>query len=140
MLQQWRWYCPSGQYSPKFIVTVTVTMTVDVVLISESESVLTGIHEKEPTGHILIRLTSHDYRQYSPDQCARVYSCSNNEQSITYMIHMMLYEYMLEYTVKAIINRQSMKCMMHMILDVCDIAYMVNMTVLMCYVLLCVLL
>ena len=51
---------------------------------------------------------------------------------------MMLYEYMLEYAVAAIINRQSMSCMMHMILDECDIVYMVLMTVLICYVVLCV--
>ena len=36
----------------------------------------------------------------------------------------------LEYTVAAIINRQSMNGMIHMILDECDITHMVNMTVL----------
>ena len=36
----------------------------------------------------------------------------------------------LDYTVAAIINRQSMNSMIHMILDECDITHIVNMTVL----------
>ena len=78
-----------------------------VVLISESESVLTGTIEKEPTGH-----------RYDTDSTVRTSE--------------------LEYTIAAIINRQGMSCTMHMILDECDIAYMVLMTVLIWYMVLCV--
>ena len=47
-----------------------------VVLISELESLLTGI-----TDTWILRLTSNVDRQYSPDQWARIHSYSNNKQT-----------------------------------------------------------
>ena len=77
-------------------VSITEVMTRKVVMISESESVLTEYMIQDLRVTYMIRLTSHDYS----DSAVRTS--------------------VLDYAVAAIINRQSIRCMIHMILNEYD--------------------